>query len=61
MREILDSQYEVVTVADLYELVGTEPTHVDTTWGWTNLKGAGVARVRGLGYLLDLPEPEHFR
>lgn len=51
------SRYGSVSVADLYTLVGASSTHVDTKWGWTNLRGAGVSRVRG-GYLLDLPEPE---
>lgn len=50
-------RYESVTVADLYELVGLNAAHTDHKWGWTNLRGAGVSRVRE-GYLLDLPEPE---
>jgi hypothetical protein len=53
----LVSRYESATVADLYELVGLSSTHTDHKWGWTNLHGAGVTRIRG-GYLLDLPEPE---
>lgn len=53
----LVSRYEAATVADLYELVGLSSTHTDNKWGWTDLTGAGVTRVRG-GYLLDLPEPE---
>lgn len=53
----LVSRYESATVADLYELVGLNSTHTDHKWGWTDLHGAGVTRVRG-GYLLDLPEPE---
>lgn len=52
------SRYEEASVADLYELTGIKSTHVDQQWGWTNLKGSGVSRVRG-GYLLDLPNPEH--
>jgi hypothetical protein len=60
MYDMLE-QYEVVTVADLYGLVGLKPDHTDTTWGWTDLKGTTVGRVRGLGYLLDLPEPEALR
>lgn len=55
------SQYEQVSVADLYQLVGIKPDHTDTSWGWTSLKGTEVGRVRGLGYLLDLPEPEPIR
>lgn len=51
------SQYEQASVADLYDLVGLSATHTDHKWGWTDLYGAGVSRVRN-GYLLDLPEPE---
>lgn len=53
----LVSRYDTATVADLYELVGLASTHTDHKWGWTDLHGAGVSRIRG-GYLLDLPEPE---
>jgi hypothetical protein len=53
----LVSRYEQATVADLYELVGISSTHTDHRWGWLDLHGAGVSRIRG-GYLLDLPEPE---
>jgi hypothetical protein len=53
----LVSRYESATVADLYELVGLSSSHTDHKWGWTDVRGAGVSRVRG-GYLLDLPEPE---
>jgi hypothetical protein len=52
----LVSRYETATVADLYELVGLASTHPDNKWGWTDLRGAGVSRVRD-GYLLDLPDP----
>jgi hypothetical protein len=53
----LVSRYESASVADLYELVGLASTHTDHKWGWSDLTGAGVSRIRG-GYLLDLPEPE---
>jgi hypothetical protein len=53
----LVSRYESATVADLYELVGLSATHTDHNWGWNDLMGAGVSRIRG-GYLLDLPEPQ---
>jgi hypothetical protein len=53
----LVSKYESATVADLYELVGLAASHTDHKWGWTDLHGSGVSRIRG-GYLLDLPEPE---
>ena len=51
------SQWSRASVSDLYALVGFKSEHTDEKWGWTNLRGAGVSRVRG-GYLLDLPEPE---
>lgn len=53
----LVSQYESASVAELYELVGLGSNHTDTKWGWTDLTGAGITRIRG-GFLLDLPEPE---
>lgn len=53
----LISKYDSASVADLYELTGLKSDHVDVKWGWNNLQGATVNRVRGGGYLLDLPEP----
>lgn len=53
----LVSQYGSASVADLYELVGIESTHTDMKWGWTDVRGAGVSKVRN-GYFLDLPDPE---
>lgn len=49
------NRYDSVTVSDLYELVGVRSTHVDHKWGWTDLRGAGVVRVKD-GYLLELPD-----
>jgi hypothetical protein len=63
-EEVLDrmfdliSKYESVTVADLYELTGLESAHTDHKWGWEELAGASVGRVRGGGYVLNLPEPQ---
>lgn len=59
---VIDQLMEVVshhgsaTVADLYELVGIPSNHADQRWGWTNLYGADVSRIRN-GFLLDLPDP----
>lgn len=52
------SRYGMVTVAELYELTGVQSSHTDHKWGWTELRGAKVARLRSGGFLLDLPEPE---
>ncbi len=54
--DIVD-RYEVATVKDLYELVGASSAYTDDKWGWTDMRSAGVTRVRN-GYLLDLPRPE---
>lgn len=53
----LVSKFEIATVEDLYELVGITSEYTDKKWGWEDLRGAGVTRVRS-GYLLDLPRPE---
>lgn len=50
-------QFGSASVADLYELVGVKSAHTDNKWGWTDLRGADIVRVRN-GYLLDLPETE---
>lgn len=56
----LVGKYDSASVADLYELVGEKSTHMDHRWGWDNLQGSSVTRLRGQGYLLDLPDPEPF-
>ena len=53
----LVSRYDTATVSDLYELVGLSSNYTDNQWGWTDLRGAGVQRIRD-GYLLDLPDPD---
>jgi hypothetical protein len=54
----LYGQYDYVTVADLYSLVGIAANHVDRKWGWTDLRGAHARRTRSGAYILDLPRPE---
>ena len=62
-QEVLDNMVEIVanydsaSVADLYELCGFSGPYTNEKWGWTDLRGARLARVRD-GYLLDLPKPE---
>ena len=61
-EEVLDfmfdllTRYETVSISDLYELVGETGQFTDEKWGWTNLTGSSVTRVRD-GYLLNLPRP----
>lgn len=52
----LIEQYDVATVAALYELVGITSQHTDGKWGWDSMRDARVERLRGGGYLLDLPK-----
>lgn len=53
MNDILDT-YKIVSVADLYDLVGLTGNYTDNKYGWTNLSSAEVVRVRD-GYKIDLP------
>jgi hypothetical protein len=50
------SKYEQVTVAELYEMLEITASYTDEKYGWTDIRGAGVTRIRN-GYLLDLPRP----
>lgn len=54
MDQILQT-YELVTVADFYDLSGITPSFFDTRYGWTNLKTAEVVRLRA-GYIINLPK-----
>jgi len=56
LGDILD-QYEVASVADLYELIGAQSSHIDHKWGWTSIKSVEIKQLRE-GYLLDLPPAE---
>lgn len=51
----LISSYDIVSVADLYDLVGIPGSYTDNKYGWTNLRNAEIQRVRD-GYLLRLPK-----
>lgn len=47
--------YGMVSVADLYDLVGVSGDYTDNKYGWTNLRNAEVIRTRD-GYRLALPK-----
>lgn len=57
MYDILE-RYDVVSVADYYDLIGKTSEHTDNRWGWTNLSNTRIERVRGGGYVLTLPRAE---
>ena len=51
-------EYHIVTKADLNDILNRSGNFTDNNWGWTDLSGASVERVRG-GYLLNLPKMKH--
>ena len=54
MDELIE-QYGMVSVADLYDLVGITGNYTDNKYGWTNIRSAEPVRVRD-GYMLRLPK-----
>ena len=54
MDELIET-YGIVSVADLYDLVGIAGNYTDNKYGWTNLRNAEPIRING-GYLLKLPK-----
>jgi hypothetical protein len=54
MIEILN-RWGQVRVADLCELVGMPSEYTDNRYGWTDLRGADIQRVRD-GWMLKLPK-----
>jgi hypothetical protein len=54
MDDLIDT-YGIVSVADLYDLVGISPNPQDYKYGWVNIRNAEPVRVRD-GYLLKLPK-----
>ena len=53
MDELIDT-YGMVSVADLYDLVGISGNYTDNKYGWTNIKSARIVRVRD-GYRIEMP------
>ncbi len=49
--------YGQATVADFYDLVDITGNFTDTKWGWTDLRGATISRVRD-GFVINLPKPK---
>ena len=54
MDELIET-YGVVSVADLYDLIGKTCEYTDNKYGWTNIRNAEPIRVRD-GYMLKLPK-----
>ena len=51
----LIATYGVVSVADLYDLVGVTCNYTDNKYGWTNIANVVPVRASGGGYILKLP------
>lgn len=51
-------RFHMVTVADLYELIGFEIKHTDVNWGWRSIAKAKIRPYHGGGYLLIMPRRE---
>jgi len=54
MKDII-RMYQVVRVADLFDLVGVTGSYTDNNFGWVNLDRASYQRVSG-GWLLIFPK-----
>lgn len=53
MLDVLD-EYDDISVADFYDMVGVDSVYTDRDWGWENLSSAYVERIRD-GYIIRLP------
>jgi hypothetical protein len=56
MTDIID-KYDVVSIADLYQMCGLPSTYIDNEWGWSSLQYIDVRQTRE-GYIIDLPAAE---
>lgn len=55
MDEMIET-YGMVSVADLYDLVGVTGNYTDNKYGWINIRNAEPVRLRDGGYMLKLPK-----
>lgn len=62
-NDVIDRMFDIlsrngmVSLADLYALVGVRSEMTDMKWGWTALQGSKAVRNRQGSYQLYLPEP----
>lgn len=55
MDGIMDT-YGMVSVADLYDLVGMTANFTDNNYGWTNIRNAKPVRLRDGGWEIQMPK-----
>lgn len=48
-------EYDLVRVADFYDLIGMSCDHTANDYGWTNIRNAEVVPVRGGGWIIKMP------
>lgn len=62
LQSLIDliEQYDMATVSDFYDLVDITGSFADDKWGWFDLRGADITRVRD-GWILDLPATKPIR
>lgn len=56
MSEVLE-RFRIVSVADLYDMIGKTAPFTANRWGWTSIRTAETVRGRGGSYYLKLPKP----
>lgn len=54
MNKLINA-YGIVSVADLYDLVGRSCNYTDNIYGWANMRNVEPVKVID-GYMLNLPE-----
>lgn len=55
MDELIDT-YGIVSVADMYDLVGLTCNYTDNKYGWTNIRNAEAIRLRDGGWVIKMPK-----
>ena len=56
MEEIID-RYGMVSVSDLYDMVGKTCDYTGNRYGWTSVRSGDVVRTRDGGFAIRLPKP----
>lgn len=54
MHDIINSEYQVVSVMDMYCAAGLDCPYTYDSYGWTSLAGADITKVRD-GWMIKLP------
>lgn len=58
MMYMLLEQYGAVSVSEFLDMCNVTSHFPDQKWGWRDLQGAGVQRLRGGDYVINLPRTE---